>query len=137
MVSRSPEEEDWWIDKIRCIVSPALQVNSLPLAPPEKPFFVGWYSQIVDFPNSSVGKEYACNAGDLGLIPGSGRSDGEGIGYPRQYSRASLVRERTCCSAGKEPARNVGYLGLIPGLGRPPWRREKLPTPVSWPGEFH
>ena len=76
------------------LVSPALQVNSLPLAPPEKTFFVGWYSQIVGFPNSSVGKEYACNAGDPGLIPGLGRSTGEGIGYPRQYSRASLVRER-------------------------------------------
>ena len=38
------------------------------------------------FPNSSVGKESACNAGDPGLIPGSGRSPGEGIGYPLQYS---------------------------------------------------
>ena len=38
------------------------------------------------FPNSSVGKESTCNEGDLGLIPGLGRSPGEGIGYPRQYS---------------------------------------------------
>ena len=36
-------------------------------------------------------KESACNAGDPGLIPGSGRSHGEGIGYPLQYSWASLV----------------------------------------------
>ena len=36
--------------------------------------------------NSSVGKESACNAGDPGSIPGSGRSTGEGIGYPHQYS---------------------------------------------------
>ena len=35
---------------------------------------------------SSVGKESACNAGDPGLIPGLGRSAGEGIGYPLQYS---------------------------------------------------
>ena len=35
---------------------------------------------------SSVGKEPACNAGDPGLIPGSERSAGEGIGYPLQYS---------------------------------------------------
>ena len=35
---------------------------------------------------SSVGKESICNAGDPGLIPGSGRSSGEGIGYPLQYS---------------------------------------------------
>ena len=43
------------------------------------------------FPDSSVGKESACNAGDPGSIPGLGRSAGEGIGYPLQYSWASLV----------------------------------------------
>ena len=42
------------------------------------------------FPDSSFGKESICNAGDLGLIPGSGRFPGEGIGYPLQYSWASL-----------------------------------------------
>ena len=45
------------------------------------------------FPDSSVGKESACNAGDPSLIPGSGRSTGEGIGYPLQYSWASLVAQ--------------------------------------------
>ena len=43
------------------------------------------------FPESSVGKESACNAGDPSLIPESGRSPGEGIGYPFQYSWVSLV----------------------------------------------
>ena len=38
------------------------------------------------FPRSSVGKESACNAGDLGLIPGLGRSPGEGNSKPLQYS---------------------------------------------------
>ena len=38
------------------------------------------------FPHSSVGKESAYNAGELGLIPGSGRSPGEGNGNPLQYS---------------------------------------------------
>ena len=38
------------------------------------------------FPDISVGKESACNAGDLGSIPGLGRSPGEGKGYPLQYS---------------------------------------------------
>ena len=38
------------------------------------------------FPDSSVGKGSACDAGDPGSIPGSGRSTGEGIGYPLQYS---------------------------------------------------
>ena len=42
-------------------------------------------------PGSSAGKETACNAGDLGSIPGSERSPGERIGYPLQYSQASLV----------------------------------------------
>ena len=38
------------------------------------------------FSGGSDGKESACNAGDTGLIPGSGRSPGEGKGYPIQYS---------------------------------------------------
>ena len=38
------------------------------------------------FPGDSAGKESACNAGDLGSIPGLGRSLGEGNGYPLQYS---------------------------------------------------
>ena len=44
-------------------------------------------------PDSSVGKESACNAGDPGLVPGSGRSPGEWIGYLFQYSWASLVAQ--------------------------------------------
>ena len=40
----------------------------------------------VGFPGGSAGKESTCNAGDLGLIPGLGRSPGEGKGYPHQYS---------------------------------------------------
>ena len=46
---------------------------------------------LLGFPGRSVGKESACNAGDPGSIPGSGRSPGEGIGYPLQYSWVSLV----------------------------------------------
>ena len=45
------------------------------------------------FPDSSVGKESTCNPGDPSLIPGSGRSTREGIGYPLQYSWASLVAQ--------------------------------------------
>ena len=40
------------------------------------------------------GKESACSAGDLGSIAGSGRSPGKGMGYPLQYSWASLVTQR-------------------------------------------
>ena len=45
------------------------------------------------FPHGSVGKESSCNAGDPSSIPRSGRSAGEGIGYPLQYSLASLVAQ--------------------------------------------
>ena len=44
-------------------------------------------------PGSSAGKESTCNAGDLGLIPRLGRSSGKRIGYPLQYSWASLVAQ--------------------------------------------
>ena len=70
------------------------------------------------------GKESACNAGDPGLIPGRGRSTGEGIGYPLQYSWVSLV-------AGKESDCNVEDLGSIPGLGRPPGEGKGYPLQYS------
>ena len=79
------------------------------------------------FPHSSVGKESACNAGDPGSIRGSGRSAGEGIGYPLQYSWASLVAQLV----KNLPAMRETWVRKIP------WRRERLPTPVFWPGEFH
>ena len=48
---------------------------------------------LLGFPDSSVGKESACNAGDPSSVSGSGRSAGEGTGYPLQYSWASLVAQ--------------------------------------------
>ena len=45
-----------------------------------------FYYSYGGFPHSSAGKESACNVGDLGSIPGLGRSPGEGKGYPLQYS---------------------------------------------------
>ena len=45
------------------------------------------------FSGSSAGKESTCNAGDSSSIPGSGRSTGEGIGYPLQYFGVSLVAQ--------------------------------------------
>jgi len=48
--------------------------------------FAVWLRKLRGFPGGSAGKESACNAGDLGLVPGLGRSPGEGIGYPLQYS---------------------------------------------------
>ena len=63
------------------------------------------------FPHSSVGQESTCNAGDPGSIPGLGRSPGEGIGYPCQYSWASLVAQLV-------KTLPAGDLGSIPRLGR-------------------
>ena len=63
------------------------------------------------FPDSSVGKESACNTGNPGSIPGLGRSAGQGIGYPFQYSWASLVAHLV----KNLPAKN--QLALLPGLG--------------------
>ena len=62
---------------------------------------------------SSVGKELACNAGDPGLIPGSGRSPGEWIGFPLQYSWASLVAHLV-----KNPPAMRETLGRSPGEGK-------------------
>ena len=52
-----------------------------------------YYTSTSAFPRSLAGKESTCNAGDSGSIPGSGRSPGEGIGYPLQYSWASLLAQ--------------------------------------------
>ena len=54
------------------------------------------------FPGGSDGKESACNVGDLGSIPGSGRPTGEGDGYPFQYS----------CLENSMDRRLVGYSSL-------------------------
>ena len=56
------------------------------------------------FPHSSVGKESAYNAGDPGSMTGSGRSTGERIGYPFQYSWASLVAQLLVAQLVKNPA---------------------------------
>ena len=48
----------------------------------------------------SAGKESACNVGDLGLIPGLGRSPGEGKGYPLEYS--GLENSMDCISIGSQ-----------------------------------
>ena len=60
---------------------------------------------------SLVGKESACNAGDPGSIPGSGRSAGGGIGYPLQYSWASLVAQlvKNLPAMRKTGVRSLGW----------------------------
>ena len=86
---------------------------------------------LMGFPGSSTGKDSNRSAGDTTSIPGSGRSPGEGIGYPLQYPWVSLV------------ARTVRNL---PGMQKPwiqtlgweiPWRRAWQCPPVFLPGESH
>ena len=85
----------------------------------------------LSFPGSSADKESTCNAGDPVRTPESGTSSGEGVGYPLQYSWASLVAQ----TVKNPPAmREIWVRSLV---GKIPWRRERLPTPVFWPGEFH
>ena len=53
-------------------------------------FILSLHISVLGFPGDLDSKEYPCNAGDPGLIPGLGRPPGEGVGYPLQYSWASL-----------------------------------------------
>ena len=82
------------------------------------------------FPDSS-GKESACYAGDPGCIPGSGRSAREGIGYPFQYPWASLVAQlvKNLPAMQETWVQSLGWEDLL--------EKERLPTPVFWPGESH
>ena len=70
------------------------QMSALPQNPPVASIWNKANSPLHQgFPDSSAGKESACNAANPGLISGFGRSPGEGIGYPLQYSWASLVAQ--------------------------------------------
>ena len=73
---------------------------------------------------NSASKNFACNAGDPGSIPGSGRSPAGGIGCPLQYSWLPWWlrwwRIRLQC----------GRPGFHPWVGKIPWRREELPIPI-------
>ena len=67
------------------------------------------------FPDSSVGKESACDAGDPGSIPGSGRSPGEGNGNPLQYSRLENPTDRGAWQASVHGVARAGHdLGTKP-----------------------
>ena len=90
------------------------------------------------FPGSSVGKEPACNLGDIGSIPGWGSSPGEEIGYPLQDSCASLVAQtaknphtmrETCVRSlgweaplGEDMASHSSILAWRIATDRGPWR---------------
>ena len=79
------------------------------------------------FPDRTVGKESSCIAGDPISILGSGRSPGEGIGYPLQYSWAFLVAQLV----ESPPALWKTWVRSIPGLGRSPGDRKGYPLQYS------
>ena len=81
LVKKSPEMRETGL-----LQEDPLGRDSLP-----SPVFLG-------FPGGSAGKEPACNAGDVGSIPGLGRSPGEGKGYPLQYS--GLENSMDCITHG-------------------------------------
>ena len=72
--------------KLQITVCSWLQISWLPL-------------QISELTGGSDSKESACNAGDLGLLPGLGRSPGEGKGYPPQYSGLENSMDRAAWQA--------------------------------------
>ena len=82
-------------------------------------------------PHSSVGKESASNAEDPHSIPGSGRSPGEGISYPLQYSWASPVAQlvKNLPAVQETWAWSLGW--------EDPLEKGKATHPVFWPGESH
>ena len=59
--------------------------------------FTVWKREEAQVKHGSAGKESACNAGDLGLIPGLGRSPGEGKGYPLQDSGLENAMDCVVC----------------------------------------
>jgi len=78
------------------------------------------------FPCSSVGKESACNAGDLGLIPGLGRSPGEGNGNPLKYSCLENPMDKGAWRATVHGVTKVGH--DLPTKPPPPTKGQGLLT---------
>ena len=74
------------------------------------------------FPDSSVGKEFTCNAGEPSLIPGVRK-----ICWSRDRLPTSVFLDFPCGSAGTESACNAGDLGSTPGLGRSTGERKGYP----------
>ena len=109
------------------------------------------------FPGSSGGKEFACHAGGPILIPGLGRSSEEGIGYPLQYSWASVVAQTAknlpiMWETGFDPwvgkileegiATHSSILAWRNSMDRGAWEATvygvtKIWTPLKWPSTQH
>ena len=86
------------------------------------------------FPCGSAGKESSHNVGDLGSIPGWGRSPGKGKGYPFQYSGLENSMDCIVHGVAKSQTRQSDFHSLWHILGNS-WKRKWQPTPVFLPGE--
>ena len=117
------------------------------------------------FPGGSAGEESACSAGDLGSVPGSGRSAGEGNGNRLQHSCLKNPMDREAWQAivhrvtrvrhdlatkpppsiqglpwwlrGQSVCLQCGRAGFDSWVGKIPWRRNWQPTLVLLPGKSH
>ena len=94
------------------------------------------------FPGGSAGKESACNAGDLGLIPGLGRSSGEGKGYPLQYSDLENNNFLKALNVGKIEGGKTGEETCIGWVNHmtvsaTPWTTQSVEfsRPERWRGQ--
>ena len=104
-------------------------------------------SVVPGFSCSSVSKESACKAGDLGSISGLGRSPGEGNGNPLQYSYLENLMHRgawQATSMGSQESDTAEQLGTVlfiigsdSWVRKIPWRRGWLPTLIFFSGAFH
>ena len=90
----------------------------------------GYKHVFKNFDRSSAGKESPCISGDPSSIPGSGRSPGERIGYPLQYSWASLVAQlvKNLPAMRETRVRSLGWQNPL---------EKGKDTHLFWPGEFH
>ena len=124
VVEAELEVTDWGVEWGPGVMRRSAQLNACGCGIPcQAPEFTHSFSKyllsIYHFPCGSAGKESACNVGDLGLIPGLGRSPGEGNGYPLQYS--GLENSMNCIVHGvtKSQTRlsdfHFAYYVLIPG----------------------
>ena len=80
---------------------------------------------VLGFPRGSDGKEFTCNAGDLGLISGSGRASGEGNGNPFQYSRLENPMDRGAWRAQTMDRRESDTTEQLTVPTAPPLKRTK------------
>ena len=83
------------------------------------------------FPCGSAGKESACNVGDLGLIPGLGRSPGEGKGSPLQYSGLENSMDCTVNGVSKSQTRLSDFHSLTQMSRMQPWKDTYLFSQVG------